>query len=327
MYAERDLKVGEELFFNYGYPKAVTKGFWEKGQGPNGKRKPGSAQLVTVKSKQGKATALTGGANMLKKLPKESASKMKVQKSVTSTSRGRSSSRPLRSPSKPRKTSTKAPRPLEDRRAQTSAARAALLKRHEEKMKAKSGGSTEKSLESTSQGRARKRRRLASPTLRKRTLEQTFELLANGHDGSNSDDEDDDKIVRPAGRRRNGGTVPKASKFTEDISEIPETSEVEPSEDEADDEELTPEDFEPDEDHIIDLQESEESEFEAASEEEERGRERDSRLRPIRAHSEDRRATQRRELRNRQALVSNVRTRSQSRSRKRKRDYEATETV
>ena len=34
MYAKRDIAVGEELFFNYGYPKAITKHFWEKGEKP-----------------------------------------------------------------------------------------------------------------------------------------------------------------------------------------------------------------------------------------------------------------------------------------------------
>lgn len=34
MYARRDIAVGEELFFNYGYPKVITKHFWEKGEKP-----------------------------------------------------------------------------------------------------------------------------------------------------------------------------------------------------------------------------------------------------------------------------------------------------
>ncbi|KAI9660389.1 MAG: hypothetical protein M1821_009739 [Bathelium mastoideum] len=34
MYARRDIAVGEELFFNYGYPKTITKHFWEKGEKP-----------------------------------------------------------------------------------------------------------------------------------------------------------------------------------------------------------------------------------------------------------------------------------------------------
>ena len=32
MYARRDIAIGEELFFNYGYPKVITKHFWEKGE-------------------------------------------------------------------------------------------------------------------------------------------------------------------------------------------------------------------------------------------------------------------------------------------------------
>ncbi|KKY28844.1 putative esc e complex protein [Phaeomoniella chlamydospora] len=32
LYAKRDIKAGEELFFNYGYPESVTKAFWEKGE-------------------------------------------------------------------------------------------------------------------------------------------------------------------------------------------------------------------------------------------------------------------------------------------------------
>lgn len=32
MYAKRDIKSGEELYFDYGYPEAVTKNFWDKGE-------------------------------------------------------------------------------------------------------------------------------------------------------------------------------------------------------------------------------------------------------------------------------------------------------
>ncbi|KAI9706558.1 MAG: hypothetical protein M1836_003565 [Candelina mexicana] len=48
LYALRDVKVGEELFFSYNYPDEVTKHFWDK-DGPR-------TQLVGVKPQKGKLT-------------------------------------------------------------------------------------------------------------------------------------------------------------------------------------------------------------------------------------------------------------------------------
>lgn len=47
MFAIKDIKAGEELFFNYNYPIDVTKHFWEKGE-----TKP-SGTAYAVKSKKG----------------------------------------------------------------------------------------------------------------------------------------------------------------------------------------------------------------------------------------------------------------------------------
>lgn len=47
MYAIKDIKAGEELFFNYNYPNEVTKYFWEKGE------TKGSGTAYAVKSKKG----------------------------------------------------------------------------------------------------------------------------------------------------------------------------------------------------------------------------------------------------------------------------------
>ncbi|KAI9810172.1 MAG: hypothetical protein M1827_006617 [Pycnora praestabilis] len=57
MYASRDIAVGEELFFNYGYPKEATKHFREKGEHKT------SAQLFVVKTTKTKTTTgKQGGA-------------------------------------------------------------------------------------------------------------------------------------------------------------------------------------------------------------------------------------------------------------------------
>jgi hypothetical protein len=40
MYAKRDIGIGEELFFNYGYPPEAMQNFWEKGEKPPASSKP-----------------------------------------------------------------------------------------------------------------------------------------------------------------------------------------------------------------------------------------------------------------------------------------------
>lgn len=55
MFASRDLNPGEELYFNYGYPKEISQHFWEKGQKPP-ENNPGPAKkgkVVPVKTKKG----------------------------------------------------------------------------------------------------------------------------------------------------------------------------------------------------------------------------------------------------------------------------------
>ena len=75
LYSTRHIKAGEELFFNYGYPEAVTKNFWEKGE--NGPRsdhelrpKPKSrtkGRVVAVKEKAGAAKRKKGVAKPVRR--------------------------------------------------------------------------------------------------------------------------------------------------------------------------------------------------------------------------------------------------------------------
>ena len=125
MYAKRDLKVGEELFFNYGYPKEATKGFWEKGQSNSTayNRKP-PAQAVTVKSKKDKfaSTSLTAAS---------ASATTTLKKTSVPTSRLTSAAhQPKAGDARPRKKGVAAPRPvrsIQERRAQTARARAVRL--------------------------------------------------------------------------------------------------------------------------------------------------------------------------------------------------------
>ncbi|GME64399.1 hypothetical protein GTA08_BOTSDO12916 [Neofusicoccum parvum] len=62
MFATKDIKAGEELFFNYNYPEEVTQHFWEKGQ------KAGTAVAVRTKKSKPKAKpALSSDSEALSK--------------------------------------------------------------------------------------------------------------------------------------------------------------------------------------------------------------------------------------------------------------------
>lgn len=51
LFATKNIKAGDELFFNYNYGKLVTQGFWEKGEAPKPKVAV-KASTVKAKSKQ-----------------------------------------------------------------------------------------------------------------------------------------------------------------------------------------------------------------------------------------------------------------------------------
>ncbi|KAF2501475.1 hypothetical protein BU16DRAFT_555957 [Lophium mytilinum] len=308
MYAERDLKVGEELFFNYGYPKDVTKGFWEKGQGPNGKRK----QLVTVKRKKEKTSTL-------KKFTKESPTKMLPPKLIAEGSNSRSPSKPRRSTSKHRQSSSKAStnteKPVktkEERIAQTAPAREAKM------LKQLAQGRI------TSPKRSHKRRKLSATTSSKKDIEEELpQQLAGESDGSVSDDEAESEAVRAPGRKFKIGKRPVPAPEFEGVSEIPNTSDIEEGSEGDEEHEDKDEDddggeFEADAVAGHEESSSARSEFEADSDDDTRGRPRDSRLRPRRTESENRRSL-RKSLRKRPVESPNVRTRSVSRSRRKRR--------
>ncbi|KAF2814894.1 uncharacterized protein BDZ99DRAFT_186742 [Mytilinidion resinicola] len=285
MYAERDLKVGEELFFNYGYPKDVTKGFWEKGQGSNGKPK----QLVTVKKKKEKTSTL-------KKFTKESSSKMLPPRLIAEGSNSWSPSKPHRSSSKSRRSSSKArpttaktPKSQEERRAQTARAREAL------RLKNLAQGRT------TSPGRSHKRQKLSTTFSSRKDTEEGLPPQIAGRE-----------VRRPV-------TGPEF----EGVSEIPNTSDIEEgseeNEDKDDDDDDDGDDFEADAVAGHEESSSAASEFEADSDDDTRGRPRDSRLRPRRTESENRTRNMRKSLRKRRTESPNVRTRNISRNQRKRR--------
>ncbi|OCK79858.1 hypothetical protein K432DRAFT_443585 [Lepidopterella palustris CBS 459.81] len=133
MYAKRDLKIGEELFFNYGYPKEATKGFWEKGQ-PKGNGRLRKASKATPVSEKSSKDDVEEDSFVLK----ATTTTTTTTRTTTTMVKTTAASSSLVSRSKNGKLQStkvsnrkgiaipKAPRPLADRRAQTARAREAL---------------------------------------------------------------------------------------------------------------------------------------------------------------------------------------------------------
>jgi hypothetical protein len=108
MFASRELKPGTELYFNYGYPKDITKHFWEKGQKPKNRPPVKRGKVVPVKTKRGAKYSSTA---------KVAASKSKRK------TRGKN------------KNIARSVRSIEERRAQTAKARESRLYQQRAKKK------------------------------------------------------------------------------------------------------------------------------------------------------------------------------------------------
>lgn len=73
LYAKQDIKAGEELYFEYGYKKEVTKFFWEPGEGGPGRSHDSnnSENSADAGQNQGKGKAVGGSVYATKKIRKK----------------------------------------------------------------------------------------------------------------------------------------------------------------------------------------------------------------------------------------------------------------
>ncbi|KAF2202581.1 hypothetical protein GQ43DRAFT_391789 [Delitschia confertaspora ATCC 74209] len=119
MFATRELKPGEELYFNYNYPKEATKGFWERGEKPGTRNRKGnstSTKVVTVKTKKGAKYSSTSNR------------RERASASISLAIGTRSLSRASR-----KGTISSSQRSKEELRAQTRRAREVRLAKHRER--------------------------------------------------------------------------------------------------------------------------------------------------------------------------------------------------